>query len=116
MCGIVGIIRREASVDQDIILRMRDSMTHRRPDDAGLYVSPDRKVALGNRRLAIIDLSPAGHQLLSNEAWAEHSRSNGTIWVTYYDTGFTLHGFSSPATNSASSPYLRKKSLDSEQR
>jgi len=54
---------------------MRDSLTHRGPDDAGLYVSPDRKVALGNRRLAIIDLSPAGHQPLCNE--------QGTVWITY---------------------------------
>lgn len=41
--------------------RMCDALAHRGPDDAGLYVSPDQRVALGNRRLAIRDVSPLGH-------------------------------------------------------
>ena len=54
---------------------MRDVMAHRGPDDAGLYVSPDRRVGLANRRLAIRDLSPAGHMPMSN--------AEGTVWITY---------------------------------
>ena len=41
---------------------MRDSMVHRGPDDSDVWWSPDRQVGLGHRRLAIIDLSPGGHQ------------------------------------------------------
>lgn len=41
---------------------MNDTIRHRGPDDGGAYVSPDKKVSLGHRRLSIIDLSPLGHQ------------------------------------------------------
>ncbi len=60
MCGIVGIL---GSIPSKLKMEQaRDAMTHRGPDDAGLYYSPEEQVALGHRRLAIIDLSPAGHQ------------------------------------------------------
>jgi asparagine synthase (glutamine-hydrolysing) len=54
---------------------MRDTMTHRGPDDAGLYQSPDRRVVLAHRRLSIVDLSPAGHQPMTNE--------DESIWITF---------------------------------
>jgi len=54
---------------------MRDTMVHRGPDDAGIFLSPDGAVALGHRRLSIIDLSPAGHQPMCNE--------DGSVWITY---------------------------------
>jgi asparagine synthase (glutamine-hydrolysing) len=62
MCGINGIIHFETSrnADQFQILRMRDSMHHRGPDGAGLYIS--KNIGLGHRRLSIIDLSEAGKQ------------------------------------------------------
>ena len=44
---------------------MGDSMIHRGPDDAGVYISLDKKVGLAHRRLSIIDLSEAGHQPMS---------------------------------------------------
>ena len=48
---------------------MRDTMTHRGPDDAGTYLAPNERVALANRRLAIRDLSPLGHMpMVSNDA------------------------------------------------
>ncbi len=65
MCGIAGIYAyREAAapVDEGELLRIREAMIHRGPDGAGLWVSPDRRVGLGHRRLAIIDLSEAGAQ------------------------------------------------------
>ncbi|MEK9164401.1 MAG: asparagine synthase (glutamine-hydrolyzing), partial [Chloroflexota bacterium] len=70
---------------------MRDAMTHRGQDDAGLFVSGDGCVGLANRRLAIRDLSPAGHMPMGNEACAEQGRSacteqgrsDGTVWITY---------------------------------
>lgn len=66
MCGIAGKIRLAgAPVTEAEIVRMRDALSHRGPDDAGLYLSPDHKVGLGSRRLAIVDLSERGHQPMS---------------------------------------------------
>lgn len=63
MCGIAGKIsleNREISTQE--VETMNDAIKHRGPDDGGAYISPDRKVGLGHRRLSIIDLSPLGHQ------------------------------------------------------
>jgi asparagine synthase (glutamine-hydrolysing) len=63
MCGIAGIASPQPDRGiGEICLAMRDAMVHRGPDDAGLHVSADGNVALASRRLAIIDLTPAGHQ------------------------------------------------------
>lgn len=78
MCGICGIYEYAATVrtvDDSLIVRMRDTMTHRGPDDAGVYMSDDRRVGLGNRRLAIVDLSAAGRNPMPNE--------DGQIWITF---------------------------------
>lgn len=61
MCGIAGIYSFSGkSPEHRSILAMTDSMAHRGPDADGLYV--DELVALGHRRLSIIDLTPAGNQ------------------------------------------------------
>ena len=57
------------------VTTMRDAMTHRGPDGAGTWISADRRVGLGARRLAIIDLSHAADQPVSNE--------DGTIQLVY---------------------------------
>ena len=78
MCGICGIYEygvSQPSVRDSLIVRMRDTMTHRGPDDAGVYVTEDRRVGLGNRRLSIVDLSPAGRNPMANE--------DGQIWITF---------------------------------
>src|SRR3954468_7068124 len=77
MCGIAGILALEGAlaVDESTVSRMTDTLHHRGPDDAGTYVRPDQGVALGHRRLSIVDLSPAGHQPMCNE--------DGTVWITY---------------------------------
>lgn len=62
MCGIVGQANRHTPVDADALARARDRLAHRGPDDAGLWLSDDRRTGLGHRRLSIIDLSSAGHQ------------------------------------------------------
>lgn len=61
MCGIAGIIHLDGAPASPILVkRMTDAIAHRGPDGEGHWV--EGHVALGHRRLAIIDLSPAGHQ------------------------------------------------------
>jgi len=65
MCGICGVWEygaSEGSVETSLLVRMRDQMTHRGPDDAGELLFDDRRGGFGFRRLSIIDLSSAGHQ------------------------------------------------------
>lgn len=78
MCGIVGTLvfgDNRFSVTEDYIARMRDVMSHRGPDGAGLWISPDHKVGLGHRRLSIIDLSEAANQPMTNE--------DGRLWIVF---------------------------------
>ena len=61
MCGITGIFNLNGAPVSPVILRkMTDTIAHRGPDGEGFYT--DSFIGLGHRRLAIIDLSPAGHQ------------------------------------------------------
>src|SRR5216683_2053979 len=65
MCGICGVWEYGATrgnVDRELIVSMRDVMTHRGPDDAGDLIFDDARGGFGFCRLSIIDLSPAGHQ------------------------------------------------------
>ncbi len=67
MCGIVGIVARRKTVDPELLERMTLSLAHRGPDDSGTVIvreaAPEPvEIGLGNRRLAILDLSPLGHQ------------------------------------------------------
>ena len=74
MCGIAGIVAVDG-LDQDAparAIRMRDVITHRGPDEAGLHC--DANAALAHRRLSIVDLS-TGQQPLSNE--------DGSVWVVF---------------------------------
>ncbi len=83
MCGICGIVAAgvaEPGDPGDTVLAMRDAMVHRGPDDAGVWVSEDRRVALGHRRLSIVDLSPAGRQPMANEDGSVHVVFNGEIY------------------------------------
>jgi asparagine synthase (glutamine-hydrolysing) len=61
MCGIVGVLNFDgALVNPSALMRMRDAVHHRGPDDAGIWT--DGNVGLAHRRLSIFDLSPLGHQ------------------------------------------------------
>jgi asparagine synthase (glutamine-hydrolysing) len=63
MCGIAGIVEiRGKAVEPSDITRLTDLLAHRGPDGAGIWFSADRSVALGHRRLAIIDPGPSGYQ------------------------------------------------------
>jgi asparagine synthase (glutamine-hydrolysing) len=77
MCGILGIVQYGgAALPGDaVIIRARDTMTHRGPDGAGLWRSADGRAVLAHRRLSIIDLSDSAAQPMPNE--------DGSVWVTY---------------------------------
>ena len=66
MCGIIGIVSTIPVRAREWVRVGRDAMRHRGPDDAGLWWSCDGRVGFGHRRLAIIDLSPAGHQPMAS--------------------------------------------------
>ncbi|MHB1560549.1 MAG: asparagine synthase (glutamine-hydrolyzing) [Isosphaeraceae bacterium] len=73
MCGIAGFINGTGSpADREVAARMTATLGHRGPDGAGLHI--DGPVALGHRRLSIIDVD-GGAQPMANE--------DGTVWVTY---------------------------------
>jgi len=78
MCGIVGALvfdKASFRITEPYISRMRDVMTHRGPDGAGVWIATDGRVGLGHRRLSIIDLSDAATQPMCNE--------DGTVWVSF---------------------------------
>ncbi|HEU5239040.1 MAG TPA: asparagine synthase (glutamine-hydrolyzing) [Pyrinomonadaceae bacterium] len=62
MCAIIGIASQESITDRRWLAAGRDLMQHRGPDDKGEWWAADGRVGFGHRRLAIIDLSAAGHQ------------------------------------------------------
>lgn len=75
MCGILGQVNYQATVDQQVFNAMLKTLVHRGPDGEGLYYSSDGCVALGHQRLSIIDLSEKGKQPMANE--------DKTVWVTF---------------------------------
>ncbi len=67
MCAIIGAVGKKLPA-REIFERARDTMAHRGPDGMGIYYEPKEGIALGHRRLAIIDLSNAGNQpMISND-------------------------------------------------
>lgn len=72
MCGIAGILNYHTKVDRSHIEAMTEALFHRGPDGSGIWMG--EQIALGHRRLAIIDLA-TGQQPLSNE--------DETVWVTF---------------------------------
>jgi asparagine synthase (glutamine-hydrolysing) len=82
MCGIAGalVFNNNLSVSEDIIIAMRDTMVHRGPDGGGVWVSEDRIVGLGHRRLSIIDVSESANQPMSNEDETIFVVFNGEIY------------------------------------
>ena len=80
MCGIFGIVARNARIPDGVLERGTQSLAHRGPDDSGTtvlrIVAPDAtEIGLGNRRLAILDLSPLAHQPM-------HDAESGN-WIVY---------------------------------
>ncbi|TKB73879.1 MAG: asparagine synthase (glutamine-hydrolyzing) [Nitrospira sp.] len=84
MCGISGFLdtsrRRGADELRDIVLDMASSLRHRGPDDFGSWVDAATGIALGHRRLSIVDLSPLGHQPMHSASGRYALSFNGEIY------------------------------------
>jgi len=82
VCGICGELTFDAglAVWPETLVAMRDRLVHRGPDDQGSFVSPDRRVGLGFRRLRIIDLSAEANQPMANEDGSVRVVFNGEIY------------------------------------
>ena len=85
MCGIVAILARNGTVAPEVLDRATQSLAHRGPDDSGTVIlretSPEPlEVGLGSRRLAILDLSPLGHQPMQDEETGNWIAYNGEIY------------------------------------
>lgn len=65
MCGVVGLVDQKG-VDKNLLVRMSNTLIHRGPDDAGVWMDDSGVIGLGHRRLSIIDLSQAGRQPMSD--------------------------------------------------
>ena len=78
MCGITGkIYFNKKSVSKQDIDNMNKKITHRGPDDEGIFISNDNKIGLGQTRLSIIDLSTLGHQPM------HYTHNNKKYTITY---------------------------------
>ena len=80
MCGICGVVELEAGrqADAAAVERMMRVLRHRGPDDRGLHVKGS--LGLGHQRLSIIDLTPSGHQPMSDPSGRYHVILNGEIY------------------------------------
>jgi asparagine synthase (glutamine-hydrolysing) len=126
MCGICGIVTTPDAthrVDRDRAIRMRDTLTHRGPDGAGLFLEPG--VALGHRRLSIIDVALGAqpmasadgrYRLIYNGEVYNHPtlmpalQAEGVAYRTHCDTETVLHLFerAGPALPSQRSLFLAR--------
>lgn len=83
MCGLAGLWHPSPIPAPELEARARamaDAIVHRGPDDAGLYCDPGAGLVLAHRRLAILDLSPAGHQPMASASGRFHIAFNGEIY------------------------------------
>ncbi len=80
MCGIIGVASNFPIEHRAWLMAGRDAMLHRGPDDGGEWWSTDGHVGMGHRRLAIIDLSSAGHQPMQDDVGQLTIVFNGEIY------------------------------------
>jgi asparagine synthase (glutamine-hydrolysing) len=85
VCGIFGIVAHHARVPAEVLERATLSLAHRGPDDSGTVILRDSareadEIGLGNRRLAILDLSPQGHQPMNDTATGNWIVYNGEVY------------------------------------
>lgn len=81
MCGLIGLWRYQPVEDLNrLVVPMRDAITHRGPDDAGVWEEPGIGLTLGHRRLSIVDLSAAGHQPMHSSSRRWVIAFNGEVY------------------------------------
>jgi asparagine synthase (glutamine-hydrolysing) len=81
MCGIAGIVNfRGGALEPAQLSRLLDQLAHRGPDGDGIWFNAERNVALGHRRLAIIDPGPSGHQPMASADGRHIITFNGEIY------------------------------------
>jgi asparagine synthase (glutamine-hydrolysing) len=83
MCGIAGLLAAPGhaqAIAPDVIRRMGESLAHRGPDDRGEWIDADQGIALAHRRLAVVDLSAAGHQPMASHCGRYVVVYNGEIY------------------------------------
>jgi asparagine synthase (glutamine-hydrolysing) len=81
MCGFTGFFSDNAgSFGLETLERMAEAIAHRGPDDQGLWLDAEAGIALGHRRLAIVDLSQAGHQPMQSDSGRYVFVFNGEIY------------------------------------
>lgn len=84
MCGITGFINTDTNVNKEklhsIISKMTDTISHRGPDDFGVWIDENNSIAFGHRRLSIIDISKAGHQPMVSQCGRYVITFNGEIY------------------------------------
>lgn len=82
MCGFVGFFGSEVGdCDDEGILRcMSDAIIHRGPDDGGVWLDREQHIAMGHRRLSILDLTSAGHQPMFSRSGRYIIAFNGEIY------------------------------------
>lgn len=80
MCGIAGILGRGDAVSPQIVGAMTRAIAYRGPDDEGVWLDREAGIAFGHRRLAIIDVSAAGHQPMQSPGGRYVITFNGEIY------------------------------------
>jgi len=81
MCGIAGLIKADPQDRLESQVRaMADTLSHRGPDDCGVWVDANAGIALAHRRLSILDLSPSGHQPMHSACGRYVIVFNGEIY------------------------------------
>ena len=103
MCGINGILnlQTQKKVDERILIKMRDALEHRGPDDKGIFL--ENNIGFGHRRLSILDTSSAGHQPFLSE--------NGRFVMVFNGEIYNFKDFSSELKANG---YLQKTHSDTE--
>lgn len=83
MCGIAGMLE-PGGADSEVLAAMTDVLVHRGPDDSGLWIDAEAGAALGHTRLAVLDLSPQGHQPMVS--------SSGRYVLAYNGEAYNFEG------------------------
>lgn len=104
MCGLAGFLggRGTESGDAALLCHMSNELRHRGPDDDGYWLDHERRIGFGHRRLAVVDLSPAGHQPMVSVSGRYVIAFNGEIYNHQ-----NLRGELESAASSLPIPFVR---------